>query len=342
MLVCIMTLQRDGRAPPEIFASELERYLRTTLHDNRIRVQVFESTKSLPVFLVRAYKFYEAELAGRRCIFLTALAHTSTPAEISKHVALVRSAIQAIIVFATPSLSAHNRSRLIAQGIGFVVPGNQLYIPELAADLREHFRAPKSQAADGLSPSAQAVLFDHLLRQYERSDNPTAIARRLHYAPMSIGRAFDELLAVGLAALERRGKEINLEFIASGRQLFEAARNFLHSPVRTVKYIRNSEAVSDLKLAGESALAEMTDLSRPQMDTYAIASAHWKHFVQTCGVVVVAKAEADYAVETWSYDPAGLSDGRLVDPLSLYTRFKNHSDERIAIAAEKLLENISW
>jgi hypothetical protein len=337
-----MMLPNEGRTSREVFASELERYLRTILHDNRIRVHVLENTKSLPVFLVRAYKFYEAEIAGRRCIFLNAKARTDTPAEIAKHIALVRSAIPAIVIFATLSLSAHNRSRLIAQGTAFVVPGNQLYIPELATDLREHFRAPKSQADDGLSPAAQAVLFDHLLRRDTHSTTPSAIAHRLHYSAMSIGRAFDELIATELAALQRRGKEINLEFNASGQRLFESAHKFLRDPIRAVKYVRNSEAVSSLKMAGESALAEMTDLSRPRTDTYAIGSARWKFFVQTYGAVEVDETEADFAVETWSYDPAGLSDGRLVDPLSLYTQFCDHTDERIAIAAEKLLENFSW
>jgi len=335
-----MMLQSDERRFREIF--ELTRYLRATLHDNRIRVHKLESTKSLPVFLARAYKFYEAELAGRRCIFLSARSRAATPADIAKHIALVRTAIHAIIIFATPSLSAHNRSRLIAQGVAFVVPGNQLYIPELATDLREHFRAPKWQAEGGLSPAAQAVLFDHLLRRDEHSTIPSAISKRLHYSAMSIGRAFDELIAFGLATLQRRGKEIHLEFGESGRPLLEAARNFLRSPVRAVRYVRNSEAVSILKLAGESALAELTDLSRPRMDTHAIWSTNWKSFAKTSAAVEVDETEAEFAVETWSYDPAGLSDGRLVDPLSLYTQFWDHSDERIAMAAEKLLENFSW
>ena len=337
-----MMLSKDGGRPREIFANELERYLRVTLHDNRIRLRVFKSTKSLPVFLARAYKFYEAEIGGKRCVFLAANARPSTPAEIAKHIALVRSAIPANIIFAAPSLSAHNRSRLIDQGVAFVVPGNQLYIPALAMDLRDHFRAAKSYTADGLSPAAQAVLFQHLLRRDEHSATPSAIAQRLHYTPMSIGRAFDDLAALGLAHIERRGKETHLEFGSSGRELLDAARTFLRSPVRTIKYIRNSKALSTLKLAGESALAELTDLSRPRMDTYAIEATNWKDFVQMSALSEVDETEAERAVETWSYDPAGLSNKHVVDPLSLYAQFWDHQDERISAAAEKLLENFPW
>ena len=59
-------------------------------------------------------------------------------------------------------------------------------------------------------------------------------------------------------------------------------------------------------------------------------------------VVEVDETEAESGVETWSYDPAGLSDGRLVDPLSLYAQFRDYSDERVSMAAEKLLESLSW
>ena len=85
-----------------------------------------------------------------------------TPADIAKHIDIVRNATHATVAFATMTISAHNRSRLIGQGVPFIVPGNQLYIPDLAIDLREHFRASRHRQADGLSPAAQTVLFHQL------------------------------------------------------------------------------------------------------------------------------------------------------------------------------------
>jgi DNA-binding MarR family transcriptional regulator len=334
-------LDRHGTSP-QIFASKLERYLRSTLHDDRIRIYPFEPDKSLPLFLTRAYKFYETQIAGRRCVLPTTREHAETPGEIAKHIALVRSKIHAIIIFAAPFLSAYNRSRLISQGVAFVVPGNQLYIPELAMDLREHFRAPKPRTSEGLSPAAQAVLFHHLLRRDEYATTPSAIARRLHYSAMSIGRAFDDLVAIGLATTERHGTETHLKFSVNAGALLETARPYLRSPVRSVKHIRNGKAVSMLKLAGESALAELTDLSRPRINTYAIGANDWKVFGHTSNLLEVDEAEAERAVETWSYDPSGLSDTQVVDRLSLYAQFWNHPDERVSMAAEKLLENFPW
>jgi len=330
-------LDKDLEMTKTGFTGALQRYLAGTLHA-RIRLKPFDATSSLPSFLEKSYGFYETRIAGRRCILLAAAA-TGTPSDIVKHTALMRTAVNdAVVVFATPSLNAHNRSRLLAQGVAFVVPGNQLYIPELAMDLREHFRAPRLRTADDLLPAAQAVLFLHLLGRDDGATTPSDIAERLGYSAMSVGRAFDALAAANLAETEKRGKERHLRFKAEGRELLEDAREVLRNPVRAVKHVRGGRIGRMLKRAGETALAELTDLSRPRIDTYAIAAGEWKATKQTCDFVEGDEDDVELVVETWSYDPAALSDGAVVDPLSLYAQFREHDDQRIAMAADKVLE----
>ncbi|MBE9553011.1 MAG: hypothetical protein IMF05_06085 [Proteobacteria bacterium] len=336
-----MMLGNDPQTFGEAFPEALERYLGETLHD-RVSVDAIEGTISVPTFLERSYRFYKARIIGRQCVLIAARENAATPADIAKHVSLVRSAVDTIVIFAAPSLSAHNRSRLIAQGVAFVVPGNQLYIPELAMDLREYFRAPKPRGAKGLSPAAQAVFFHYLLRLDEYATTPSAIAERLRYSAMSIGRAFDDLVAVGLVKSEKRGKERHIYFTADRRELMESARPLLRSPVRSVKHVRNDRPVPNLKLAGETALAKLTDLTPPRTETFAVLASDWKAIAETFDFIEVDEFEETFAVETWSYDPAGLSDGPVVDPLSLYAQFRDHRDERISMAAERLLENVIW
>ena len=90
------------------------------------------------------------------------------------------------------------------------------------------------------------------------------------------------------------------------------------------------------------ALADLTDLSAPPLTTYAIAASDWEGAAKKFAYTKVEHDEAEFAVETWSYDPAGLSDGPLVDPLSLYVQFSEHRDERVSAAAQKLLEKVPW
>ncbi len=335
-------LENDSQMFGQAFADTLERYLGETLHVS-VKVGSIQRTISVPFFLERAYRFYEAWIAGIRCIVMAARENSATPGDIAKHVMRVRSAVDDIVIFATPSLSAHNRGRLIAQGVPFIVPGNQLYLPELAMDLREHFRLPRLQAVDSLSPVAQAVLFLHLLKLDEFAIMPSVIAERLHYSPMSIGRAFDELVSARLATTEKRGKERHIQFDIQRQELLETARPLLRSPVRSVKCARGgAHPTSELKLAGQAALARLTDLTPPRKETFAIAASDWKTVSKIFDLTEVNEFEADFTVEIWSYNPSSLSDRAVVDPLSLYAQFWDHRDERIAMAVERLLEDEIW
>ena len=235
-------------------AAALQRYLEDTLHEPA-SVVALERAPNLPSFLSRMYSLHEGHIAGRRCIFLATADNTATPSNISKHIALVRPTVDAIVVFVAPWLSAHHRARLHRTRIPFVVPGKQLYIPDLAMDLREHFRTPKPRRAAGLSPAAQAVLFHRSCGSTRPRQSQSLVATQLHYSAMSIGRAFDDLVGAGLAQTDRHGRERRIQFKTEGRQLFDAAHDLLRSPVRTEKFIRDVHAAPPLKHAGESALA---------------------------------------------------------------------------------------
>ena len=351
MLVCKISVSEAGSETMSAIAEEsaekpfpgvLEQYLGGVFRAP-VRVSAVENAPGLPVFLGRMYGLYDGRIAGERCVFLADLGGDATPARVAKHVGLVRAAVDGTVVFAARSLSAHSRARLMAQGIPFVVPGNQLYIPELAVDLRERFRAARQRQADRLSPAAQAVLFHHLLGgRNGGAAIPSCIAPLLHYSAMSVGRAFDELINAGLADSDRQGKERRIRFKAQGRELFESAQGLLRSPVRTSRFVQGGHATKALKQGGESALANLTNLSPPELDVFAVAAGNWKKLALACGFVETDRDRAECIVETWAYDPAGLSSASTVDPLSLYAQFRDHDDERVTIAAETLLQEITW
>jgi hypothetical protein len=168
------------------------------------------------------------------------------------------------------------------------------------------------------------------------------IAEHLRYSAMSVGRAFDDLAALELAVTEKHGKERHIRFKHRGRQLLDLARSYLRSPVRGVKYFKGHHVGRPLQQAGLSALAALTDLSGPPIETYAVAAGAWKEIARDRHFVETDEYGAEFILETWAYDPLGLSDRSTVDPLSLYAQFRDHKDERVAGAAEDLLGEISW
>lgn len=297
---------------------------------------------NLPIFLTRAYSFFSAEIAGRICLLMLQNDQSQTPGDMVKHVQLAEAQAKCTVILGLASLSARSRTRLIKQRVSFIVPGNQFYVPDLGMDLREHFKARRTRPSDDLSPVAQAVLFHYLLRRNEHATTPSAIATDLRYSPMSVGRAFDDLVAAGLAVSEKQGRERHLLFEEGRFELLERARPLLRSPVRSRKLVRGRLDRPHLLFAGETALAEMTDLAPPKLATFALAATEWRSFAARQELRESDFDEPDFVVETWSYDPQGLSDGQTVDPLSLYAQFHNHEDARVRMAAEKLRERSVW
>lgn len=333
----MLKTDKSNKLPEQISA-----YVGQALHAS---IEMFSAAmpEDLPVFLSRAYEVYETSIVENRCLILLKRDHEETPGDMAKQIRLVEAKTEQIVILGLSALSARDRSRLIAQGIAFIVPGNQFYVPALAMDLREHYRAQKLRPQSAFSPAAQAVFFHHMLRRNEAATTPSILANELGYSPMSIGRAFDDLAALGLAESERRGRKRHLRFLADRRELMEGARTLLRSPVQSQKLVWGPHVRPAIKQGGELALAALTDLSPPSLDVYAIAAAEWKGFAASHEYYEDGRyGDPDFALETWSYSPAGLSDDDTVDALSLYAQFWDHQDERVAMAAEKLLERVPW
>lgn len=325
------------------FANKLQAYLVATLH-MPVRLDPWEGRGSLPVFLVARYRFYATAIADQPCLFMAAPGTPeAAPTEIARHAAFVAGSFDGTVVYACKQMSSALRARLVSKGVPFAVPGNQLYIPQLATDLREHYRSPERGRGEFLSPVAQLVLFHYALRQPYDHATPSMLAGDLKYSAMSIGRAFDELAGRELATVEKLGREKVLTFTDSPRNLIERSKAALRSPVRGSHAVRFKHARPPMLLAGEAALAELTNLAAPALATFAIDADHRQQFFEEHAIEDFHYAyEAEAIIETWRYDPAVLSPGNTVDLLSLYARYRNDPDERVAQAADKLLERRVW
>ena len=319
----------------------LEKYLANVLQSS-ICLRDWTWQERLPVFLAHLYGFFETRIGSTPLLFMYARKEGEhTPAEVAKHCKRVTMVFDGIVVYSADRLPAGFRARLIAAGIAFAVPGNQLFVPELATDLREHFRGLRTTKPNKLSPSAQLVLFHHLLKEEMlRSSAPTELAERLEYSTMTVSRAFDELDAAGLAKVEKRGRMKFLSFSAQGRSLIKMAKSLLINPERRLVHVRWAKEPKKLPLAGLHALARRSDLNPPSgPPVYAVTRKNWHEFLDD-GLADPAETQydSDGAFEIWKYDPRLLSQDDVVDPLSLFAQYWDNPDERVSAAADQLLE----
>ena len=327
------------------YRQRLEGYLETVLQRG-VSLHDWDGHETLPVFLTGLYRFFETRIGQTPLLFMSARrTEEHTPAQIAKHLDLAKPEFDGVVVYSAERLTAGYRARLIAAGVAFAVPGNQLFVPELATDLREHFRGPKPDRPDKLSPSAQLVLFFHLLKgEQARLWTPTELTEPLRYSIMTMSRAFDELAAVGLAQVERRGRKKLLSFRAEGRLLIDIAKTLLIRPERRLDHIRWLKEPPDLPLAGEHSLARLSDLSPPAAPpVYAVTPEQMRDFLAG-GWADLREADydSDGTLATWRYDPRILARNHMVDPLSLFAQFWDDPDERLSMAVDRLLERWAW
>lgn len=302
------------------------------------------SGPSLMAFLTGAYAFSEASIADQPYILIAARDEHRFPLDyMVKHLGRVSDAhgIPAILIVAT--MTSHRRDQLVAGKVPFVVPGKQLYLPEIGLSLQERCDAvlqPRHQARpdQALSPTAQALVLRAALRRDGGSDLPCTVCTKLGVSFTTALKAAEELVSAGLADRMKNGQAAPLVFRLAGRALFEAALPLLASPVAWTGFYKGGQHLEWLKVGGEMGLAKQTMLAHPRITTYCafkrpLGNVAHAHALQSCDA-----EDAQIAIEIWSYDPSALTDGPYVDPLSLYLQFRDSHDDRSSICANELLE----
>jgi hypothetical protein len=134
-------------APRPAADAAVQRYLHDTLGITP-KVRRWAGGSKPPYFLQDAFELFELELMDHPVL----LAIDKNAGKLV--LAGLRSQFDKLtmlagrpVVFVTGALASYERKRLIEQKVPFIVPGNQLYLPDLGIDLREYFRQ-RPQAAD--------------------------------------------------------------------------------------------------------------------------------------------------------------------------------------------------
>ena len=327
-------------------ATAVVHYLQEVLGIATPSLRPWARADELPYFLRDAFQFSELELLGQPVVLAMGRGATKQSlSEVRTWLDKVKALAGQPVVYVTDALASYDRRRLIVQKVPFIVPGNQLYLPDLGLDLREYFRqrAPATQAA--LSPSAQAMLITALLRRPWQPDwQPSDVASALGYTPMTLSRAVKELTAAGLATAYTVGRSRWLRMELPPERVWERAKPALRTPVKRTVWVAPNRVVAHRpsRIAGLSALARHSMLAEPKWPVYAMTAAEWKAATDA-GVQEWPAPEAGAQEwQIWSYRPALVQDAMTVDPLSLMLSLQENADDRIQLALDELKGQLPW
>ena len=325
--------------------AEVRAYLHHTLGVDP-HVRLWAGATKLPYFLQDAYELREIRLLDHPILLaIYRRKATPVPTDIRKHVDKLKELAGRPVVFVADALASYERKRLIEQKVPFIVPGNQLYLPELGIDLREYFRQRKEAPDEALSPATQALLISALLRNPWQSDwRPAETLARLGYTAMTLSRAVKELTAADIATIRHEGRTRWLRLDRPPAEIWEQSKPLLRSPVNRTAWAHPAASLrrQGTPLAGLSALACHSMLAEPPVPTYAVSSAQWRTAVRAGLEVLPEALPGACQWQVWSYTPTLLADSTTVDPLSLALSLQEEADERIQQALDELKDQFPW
>lgn len=300
----------------------------------------------LPHYLAQLYKPTPMQVNGRPWlgVFLREGADFK-PAAFEKHVHQLPWGEAEGYFLVARGLPRYVRKRLIERRIPFVIPGSQLYLPQLGMELR-----PKQPSTDGLfsplekmSPATQLVVILALNNRLASAVSPLMLANLTGYTAMTMTRAWNELEALGLGTQAREGKQRLLSFPEGPQALWAKARAFMRSPVQeNIRLFVLDMSPGEPLLAGSSALAELSMLAAPKVPVYAVSREEWKEMKVARREYAPFDETGTCWVQVWRYPPKLVGMQWHADPFSLYLSLQDESDERVQAALEEMMEQYKW
>jgi hypothetical protein len=324
----------------------IQRHLREVLGVD-IELRPWDGASTLPYFLLERFDLRASTLLGHPLLFATQRPVPKTGlSDLRRALETLRSLSNLPVLYVTDRLASYERRRLVTQHVPFLVPGNQLYLPDLGIDLREYFRQSLRAEPDALSPATQALLIAHWLRTPWRAEwQPAVDCSALGYTPMTLTRCVRELTAAGVATSSSRARQRFLTMSGDPQEWWVKAAPLLRSPVKRTVWVDHAEATRHapaLRLAGQSALARLTSLTVPPRPVHALSPAQWRSVTAEGLRPLPAPVEGCGEWQLWRYSPALWPDVPTVDPLSLTLSLQHDADARVQLALEELRAHFPW
>jgi DNA-binding MarR family transcriptional regulator len=330
-----------------MFAQAVKDYLDKTLA-LQTQMTPWANATAMPFLLRERYDFFTLFLLGTQRLLMAAKdKKEETPAVVRSHVDMAKQHWNGEVIYVPQVITSFNRTRLIEQNISFIVPGRQLYLPDLGVALSEHFKKFAMTPIETYSPTTQMVILDALVNGSKEILNGATLAKKFNCSPMTITRVLNEIEETGLADVQTRGRERKIEFHLTKRELWEKAKAQLRDPVKMseTNYERNLDSRGYM-IAGLTALSHYSGLAEPEEKTYATYNYIDPKWLKRTRADYMSPPDWDpnqkARLEVWTYDPKFFAKKGFVDQFSLYLAFRNDQDERVEAALEEMMEKVEW
>jgi hypothetical protein len=327
----------------------IQKYIKEVLDEIIVVNRLPENEVSkLPMYATQLYKIYTTRLLDTELLLVQLVnANNLSIAQTEKQIRNLNKLFNKTVVLILDHVVSYNRSRLIKKKVNFIVPGKQLFLPEMLVDLKEGDAIKSSlKEKQNLIPSAQVMVLYQILGLSKFWDieekSFKEIALKLNYSPMAISKAVGNLQTLDLVTIAGE-KEKYIQFNYDKVKLWEKIEenDFWNYPVFKRVYIDELPMGVKTWDCNTSALSEYSDMNQSRQNYVAIGRREYNKLNKQNLFINANPTEGNYCMEVWKYNPGILSHTAIiteliVDPLSLYLTLKNIPDERIEMALEQI------
>ena len=318
----------------EQFMQKLQQYL-ISLNIAAKNITEASFVRQLPLFVTAPYKIYIAWVLNQKYVLAVSSSNdVPSPEQIAVQKSKLEEVSDLPVLFVLQDATREFCRLLIGQGISFVIPGKQCFLPGGMISLNEDkFSHPQIAKREKLSSLAQ-MIFLYCLQEDEKGDGIPFqdLISRFDLNKVYVSRTAKELESFKLAEIRSEGRNKSLFIDSDRKALWQKAQDFLINPVQ--KKIRVKNLPADLPLAGISALSAYSNLNDDPVKTFAV---YGKAFdIKNAELL---EYDGSY-LELWKYRPI-IRDG-VVDKLSLYLALKNDPDPRVQSELSDMMETIKW
>ena len=242
-------------------------------------------------------------------------------------------------------INPKHRPLLVRSGVQFVYRDESIFAPSLAVMFKK-LRAYKHKDLKGeiikrpLHPLSLKLLAAHLTRQLPREiglQNLLTLLKK-HGAKISLSKlslVMNELVQFGVTTTLGNGPKKKFVFSEPSAIWTSLNEGTVAPFMKTVALPHFKKSGTDYMLAGESALAEYSDLASPKIPTVAMTMEGYRKLATPSAGQDLAQSGA--YVQVWKENPKLFSIKGKLNPVELYFSMREHTDERVQLALKTML-----
>jgi len=312
-------------------------YIEEILHIN-VDVAVYTNNDTLPLYLRGGYILYTMTIESVKCL-LAQPKESVNLTLLRKQCGQLKKLTGLNCVLCLESVRIYTKEKMLAEGIPFVIAGQQIYMPFLGVALTQNGMREIPQA-DRFSFGTQALLLTAVYQGWTQT-TVTEAAKILGISKMSVTRCFDELQSLRSPLIKSEKKMRRFIWESSRRALWENVLPLLRNPVAAQYRFDKQINIGNAKLGGISAVCHYSMLTDTSRMVYAVS----KSTAAALGLNNIPQIPEDESpgiiMQLMRYD-IQYHDAYAIDPLTaiLSLTDEEKTDPRVEAAIEQILEDI--